>query len=231
MLFLANLYHEAGKPIVPLPDQLCKPETGALKLFNMGLTSAIAPRLFRTVGQPSHTWINRLNTPRASTAGRAGTVVSLLEDLVPPEAFAIRLLDDSRDDYAAVQDYFDGVVKPVIEGELGYVLRVVDGKQAFEHARIDQEIFAKLRRSRLVLADLTGERPNCYLETGFAIGRDLPTVLMCKKGSPTHFDLKTVATHFWDTSGSLEERRRLFREHLVSVENRPVLAPSEPLTT
>ena len=40
------------------------------------------------------------------------------------------------------------VVQPVIEGELGYRLVMIDGRQAYNHARIDQEIFAKLHRSQ-----------------------------------------------------------------------------------
>ena len=87
----------------------------------------------------------------------------------------MRLLNPEHEDYADVQAFFDTVVQPVIEGELGYKLTVVDGRQAYEHARIDQEIFAKLHRSSVVLADITGMRPNCFLELGYALGRELPT--------------------------------------------------------
>ena len=61
------------------------------------------------------------------------------------------------------------------EGELGYQLIVVNGNQAYEHARIDEEIFQKLHHSSVVLADITGMRPNCFIELGYALGRCLPT--------------------------------------------------------
>jgi hypothetical protein len=229
VLFLANLYHDSGKPVIPLPDALCGEHVGSRRLFDFGLISSAAPRLFKTTTQTPHAWINRLNTVRAPIPDRCSTIIKLLEALEPPPAFVVRLMDDSHPDCKAVEDYFEGVVKPVIEGELGYRLTVVDGRQPYEHPRIDQEIFAKLQRSRLVLADLTGERPNCFLEAGFAMGRQLPTVVMCKKGGATHFDLKTVATHFWDPSATLEDRKRALRDHLQAVRDRPPLVPSEPL--
>lgn len=229
VLFLANLYHDAGKPVIPLPDALCAEHTGSRRLFALGLTSSAAPRLFKPTTQTPHAWVNRLNAPRATSAQRCTTLIDLLEVLEPPAAFVVRLLDTANPDCASVDNYFEGVVKPVVEAELGYRLTVVDGRQGYEHPRIDQEIFAKLQRSRLVLVDLTGERPNCFLEAGFAMGRQLPTVIMCKQGGVTHFDLKTVATHFWDPSASLEAGKRALREHLQAVRNRPPLVPSEPL--
>jgi hypothetical protein len=106
---------------------------------------------------------------------------------------------------------------------------VVDGRQPYEHARIDQEIFAKLHRSRVVLADITGMRPNCFVELGYALGRGLPTMLMAKEGGEHPFDIYTLSGLRWKTTGSLDERRRLFREHWEAIRNRPPLVPTEPL--
>jgi len=55
VLFLANLYHEAGKPVVPLNVPISRPDTGARRLFSLGLSSTQAQRLFRSVEQPPHT--------------------------------------------------------------------------------------------------------------------------------------------------------------------------------
>lgn len=232
VMFMADLYHQAGKPVIPLPDPLCAADTGSRKLFTLGLNPATASSLFRTrpgSGPSSDGWVNRLNNLRGSAQDRVKSILQVLEALQPPQAFAVRLLDDSHAEYKDVQDFFEGVVKPVIEGEMGFTLAVVDGKQAFEYARIDQDIFLKLRRSRLVIADLTGERPNCFLEAGFAIGRELQTIFTCKEGGNLHFDLKTVASHFWNTKDTLDERKRKFREHVEAVRERPVLVPTTPL--
>jgi hypothetical protein len=230
VLFLANLYHDAGKPVVPLNARVTGSEVGARRLFSLGLSSSQAPRLFQTTSQSAHTWMNRINfTSRTSIPDQAKTIVELLEALERPPAFVVRLLNSDHADYPDVQTFFDTVVQPVIEDELGYRMVVVDGRQKFEHARIDQEIFAKLHRSRVVLADITGMRPNCFLELGYAFGRSLPTMLMAKEGSSHPFDIHTFAGLHWKTIGAIDERRRAFREHWAAIRTRPPLVPAEPL--
>lgn len=230
VMFLANIYHDAGKPVVPLNLPITPPDTGARRLFNVGLNSTQAQRLFHTTDQSAHAWINRINfSRRTSLADRVGAVVDLLEALEKPRAFVVRLLNATLPDYDDVQDFFDTVVQPVVEGELGYRMTVVDGRQKYEHARIDEEIFAKLHRSSVVLADITGMRPNCFLELGYSLGRGLPTMVMAKEGSENPFDIYTLAGLRWKTSGSLDDRRRAFREHWMAIRSRPALVPTEPL--
>ena len=231
VLFLANLYHDAGKPIVPLSLPLSPETTGARRLYEFGLASHQTRRLFQIAGDgDAHHWLNRIRFPtRQATVDRVSDLVELLEALEPPRAFAVRLLNPDLPEYAAVQDFFDVVVQPVIEGELGYRLVVVDGRQPYDHARIDEEIFAKLHRSSVVLADLTGVRPNCFLELGYALGRGLPTMVMAQQGASLPFDIATLSGLHWATTGSAEDRRRAFREHWKAVRNRPPLVPAEPL--
>ena len=231
VLFLANLYHDAGKPIVPLNLALCPESTGARRLYNFGLTSHQTRRLFHIAGDgDAPHWRTRSRCPaRQATADRVNDLVELLEALEPPRAFAVRLLNPDLGDYAAVQDFFDVVVQPVVEGELGYRLVVVDGRQAYDHARIDEEIFAKLHRSSVVLADITGARPNCFLELGYALGRGLPTMVMAKQGASLPFDITTLSGLHWATTGTAEERRQVFRDHWKAIRNRPPLVPVEPL--
>ena len=231
VLFLANLYHDAGKPIVPLNLALCPETTGARRLYNFGLTSHQTRRLFHIADDgDAHHWLNRIRFPaRQGTTERVNDLIELLEALEPPRAFAVRLLNPDLPDYAAVQDFFDVVVQPVIEGELGYRLVVIDGRQAYDHARIDEEIFAKLHRSSVVLADITGARPNCFLELGYALGRGLPAMVTAKQGASLPFDITTLSGLHWATSGAAEERRQAFRDHWNAIRNRPPLVPAEPL--
>lgn len=231
VLFLANLYHDAGKPVIPLNLKLGPVNTGALRLFEYGLTGSNAQRLFQTEGGTSaHSWLNRIEMPaRKGVADGVRDLLDLLEALVPPKAFVVRLLNPTHADYNDVQDFFDTVVQPVMEGDLGYKLTVVDGNQAYDHARIDQEIFTKLHRSRLVLADITGLRPNCFLELGYALGRGLPTMVLAKTGTEHPFDIYSLSGHHWKTTGSAEDRRREFRAHWNAIKSRPPLVPTEPL--
>ncbi len=231
VLYLANQYHDAGKPIVPLNLALSPETTGARRLYSFGLTSSQSRRLFQIANDgDAHDWINRIRLPpRQSVPDRITVLIELLEALERPKAFAVRLLNPNLPDFRDVQDFFDVVVQPVIEGELGYMLVVIDGRQAYDHARIDHEIFTKLHRSSVVLADITGARPNCFLELGYALGRGLPTVVMAREDSNLPFDITTYSGHHWKTTGSAEDRRRAFREHWQAIRNRPTLVPAEPL--
>jgi hypothetical protein len=231
VLFLANLYHDAGKPVIPLNLKLGPPNAGAQWLCERGMSGNNAQRLFQTEGHlPPHSWPNRIEMPsRKSISDEVRDLQDLLEALMPPKAFVIRLLDPEHSDYKDVQDFFDTVVQPVIESELGYKLTVVDGNQPYEYARIDQEIFAKLHRSRVVLADITGLRANCLVELGYALGRALPTMLLAKVGTPHPFDIYSLSGHHWKATGSVEERRRDFRAHWDAIQNRPPLVPTEHL--
>ena len=230
VLFLANLYHDAGKPVVPLNFTLCAPNGGSLKLFNLGLSSTEASRLFRASGRNSHAWMNRINhSCRIPVTKRVENVVELLEAIERPKAFAVRLLNATHDEFDAVDNFYQEVVKTFVEDELGYDLVVVDGKQSYEYGRIDEEIFRRLHRSNFVIADLTGSRPNCYLELGYALGRGLQTMVTAKAGTVHPFDIATLAAHHWEPGGTKNTRIDALREHWRAIENRPALVPECPL--
>jgi len=74
-------------------------------------------------------------------------------------------------------------------------------------------------------------RPNCFLEVGYALGRELHTLLMARKGSSLPFDVQTFAGLLWETGGTVEDRRRTFREHWEAVKNRPPLVAAESLVS
>ncbi len=231
--FLADLYHAAGKPVIPLNLPITPDNEGSRRLYSFGEASGNSRKLFQIAdGGDSHDWINRIRFPaRQSVQDRVTVLVDLLENLDRPMAFAVRLLAPDHEEFAAVQGFFDTVVQPVLEGELGYRLTVIDGRQAYDHARIDDEIFAKLHRASVVVADITGSRPNCFLELGYALGRSIPTIVTARDGSDTPFDIKTLAGLHWKTDGAAENGRKAFREHWEAVRNRPPLVTVEELIT
>jgi hypothetical protein len=230
VLFLANLYHEAGKPVIPLNFELTGDNEGSLRLFNMALASPQSSRFFRVTSSSPHTWINRINWSKSkSVEARVQSLLELLEALEPPHAFVVRLLNPDHADFADVETFFAEIAQPVIEFELGYKMLVVDGAQPFKNARMDQEIFDKLHRSSFVLADITGARPNCFIELGYALGRALPTMLSVKEGASHPFDIVSVAALHWKTTGTLDERREAFRKHWKAIKNRPAIVSADPL--
>ena len=137
VLFLANLYHDAGKPVIPLNLPICSEHEGSRKLFNFGLAGQNAPKLFQAGGVGPHGWLNRINFRKNTpVAQRVEDLVALLEALAPTKALAVRLLNPKHADFADGEVQFAQVIKPVLEEELGYQLVVVDGRQPLEHARL-----------------------------------------------------------------------------------------------
>ena len=111
------------------------------------------------------------------------------------------------------------------------------------------EIIQFLESSKIIVADLTNERPNCYLEVGYAmgLGKKRNLILTVREdhhhgsknykhgGSRVHFDLEGYDLLLWDPA-DLDK----FREELVTRINRrlAVLEPSaavepskQPLTS
>jgi hypothetical protein len=231
VLFLANIYHDAGKPVIPLNYQICSPTTGSRKIFEYALASAHSDRLFKTEdGRTSHEWINQLDfATRKPPEGRVEVLIRLIQNLTPPTAFFICLMNREHENFEGVKNYYDSVVKPVMEQEIGYRMVIVDGSQGYENANINQEVFNRLHKSRIVITDLTGSRPNCFLELGYALGRGLPTMILAKQGTELPFDIHTVSIHQWAEQGLIDDKKRDFRAHWDSIKSRSPLVSMEPL--
>lgn len=56
--------------------------------------------------------------------------------------------------------------------------------------RITDRILTSIRRARLVVVDLTRERPNVYFELGFARGLGKTVITIMREGTKAHFDVQ-----------------------------------------
>lgn len=56
--------------------------------------------------------------------------------------------------------------------------------------RITDQLIRMIHEARLVVADLTHERPNVYFELGYARGLGKTIVTIAREGTPIHFDIK-----------------------------------------
>jgi len=95
--------------------------------------------------------------------------------------------------------YEFGIYGPV--RRCGYVCEKVD-ESAFAGdivARIQEGI----RDARFVIADLSEEKPNVYLEVGYAWGLNKPVILIAREGQRLHFDLSHHKCLFYSTIGRL----------------------------
>ena len=232
VLFLANLYHDAGKPVIPLNFELTSVDKGSRRLFALALTRQYSERFFRTEnGSPAHGLMNRINfAPRHDTSQRIQTVMELLRALQRPTVFAVRLLNPKHEKYPVVEDYFEGVVGLVVES-LGYKMVIVDGRQASEESIINLEIFTKLHRSNVVVADITGERANNFIELGYALGRGHRVMVTAEEGTTNPFDIEPVPTHFWKSGSgaSLREKQTALRDYWQANAARRRIVEPDPL--
>ena len=68
------------------------------------------------------------------------------------------------------------------------------------------QILRAIERSRVVLADLTGDRPNCYFEAGYALGQRKEIILTCREGDKPHFDVADRKIIFWKSEIDLKRK-------------------------
>ena len=122
-----------------------------------------------------------------------------------------RLRPESRQGFVAMwfdeqlKDAYENGLKSAIE-DAGYDPIRVDMAQFNE--RIDDRIIAEIRRSRFLVADVTGRRPAVYFEAGFAMGLGLPIIFTCRKGhlDECSFDTRQYPHIEWESPDDLREK-------------------------
>lgn len=67
------------------------------------------------------------------------------------------------------------------------------------------QIRGGIESADLVIADLTGGRPNVYLEVGYAWGKGIPVVFVAKKGENLHFDVSTQRCVYYGSFKQFEK--------------------------
>src|ERR1043165_2400165 len=129
--------------------------------------------------------------------------------LTPPQntLFVIMKFGDP-----ALDSAYEGVYKP--EGRAAGFEKVVRVDEIQDSGNISQQIVEHIATSRLIIADMSGERPNCYYEAGFAHALGKPIVFCVRQQEKIHFDLTTYRFIIWDTEASL---RRQIKGRLESL--------------
>lgn len=150
-----------------------------------------------------------------------------------PQAFVIMQIGNKE-----LDEIFQNAIVPAILSS-GLTEKRVDKHN--EGGLLKSEIINFIQESDIIIADLTNERPNCYLEIGFAMGIDkfknliltvredhFPGSPKYKKGGPkVHFDLSGYDILSWSPDdvesfkNSLEKRisRRLL---IITPSEKPI---------
>lgn len=128
-----------------------------------------------------------------------------------------------------MQKVYEQAIEPAISTSKDtYIAMRIDCK---EHCNdINDEMIAEIRKSKFVVADLTGYRGGVYFEAGFAYGLGLPVIYTCNqewlntqkddKGNiireGVHFDLNHRNMILWDYN-KLDEFKEALRKRIEAV--------------
>lgn len=226
VLHLADLLHDQGRPVVPLNLDLGWANSGAQLLARSAPTH---PRdFFRLASGNEGGFLDSVDLSRIEDCEKAvSATLALVDGLTPPRAFAVRLLNPTVESAGRVTRFFEEIVEPVAL-EVGYEVVTV-GRRESEAPFLNQEIFDSLHRSDIVIADLTDQRPNCYLELGYSLGRQIPTLVTAEYGTAVAFDAQALATHYWSTAEDVEPARARFGEYWERNAHRPPLVDRRSL--
>lgn len=102
--------------------------------------------------------------------------------------------------------FSDGILP--LEEDTGFTMLRIDMKQFNE--KICDNIIAEIRKSRFLIADVTGQRQGVYFEAGFALGMGLPVIWTCREDEidKCHFDTRQYNHITWTNENELREKLR-----------------------
>lgn len=223
---LANLYQSRHRPVIPfdLPIGASR-EDGIGGSERLNREARANPNAFLRLRpdlvETGVSLLVAMGTKNGSADVQvvAGAAMRLLAALDGPHAFFVRLLDNTAREFLAVERYFREVIDPIVE-KLGY-RRLEMGTNRTEHAFMNVEIFERLHYSDLVIVDVTGQRPNCFIELGYALGLGIPVIVAAQQGTALPFDQSAIPTHFWTLDASVERNQQLLLEFIEKNLDRP----------
>ena len=117
---------------------------------------------------------------------------------------------------ASMNEIYDDAIEQAVR-EAGYKAVRIDREQ---HAnRIDDEIIGRIKGSRFMVADFTGQRHGVYFEAGLMLGLGRTVIWMCKKqeveSGQVHFDTRQY--NFIDYDNVAEAKKRLY-DRIIAIE-------------
>ncbi|MBJ7963038.1 MULTISPECIES: hypothetical protein [Bacillus] len=120
-------------------------------------------------------------------------------------------IQESQDAFVAmwfneeVNGVYDEAISTAIK-EAGYNPIRID--KVNHNNKICDEIIAKIKRSRFIIADFTGGRGGVYFEAGYAMGLGKPVIWTCRRDhlENLHFDTRQYSHIVWETKEDLREQ-------------------------
>jgi hypothetical protein len=218
---LAQLYQASKKPVIPLNLSF---QSGVNSASEMLSKHAIRDCQDFFEFQPTRdaiTAYSRLSLKYEMLDPTEFVIrlFSFIGHLPQPTVFNIRLLSPHLPEYDKVESYFRNVVDQVT-GSIGYKRFEMETDPSVEPF-MNVELFQKLHFSSLVIADLSGVRPNCCVELGYALGLSKKIIITAIEGTKLPWDTESIHCHFWSPFKADTERRsdlKLYMEKNINRE-------------
>ncbi|XHH09565.1 MAG: hypothetical protein ACFCUE_02750 [Candidatus Bathyarchaeia archaeon] len=220
---LAQVYQASKKTIIPLNLSLNNSETSASEALSKHVIKDCKDFFEYQPVNEALTAYSRLSIKNENKEIEqfVDILTSFINHLPPPTAFYVRLLNKKLPEFNVVEGYFRNVVDPVIT-KLGYRRFEMETDYSDEPF-MNIELFTKLHFSSLVIADLSGIRPNCFLEMGYALGLGKKVIMTAVEGTKLPWDTETIHCHFWSSDMTDEDRRNALRQFLEKNMNKEAL--------
>jgi len=222
---LAELYMSSRKPVIPLDIQLRTKRPGAAeRLSTLAMENPERFFEFRPLKQAVSAYsLLSLKNQLPKFEEFETRFFDFLFHLPRPRAFFARLLNKRTREFDEVERFFRNVVDYVVR-DAGYE-RFEIGTEASREAFLNVEIFQALFGSSLAIVDLTGLRPNCFTELGYALGLRRKVVITAQEGTSLPFDSASLPCHFWSSDQEDDQRRRDFRESMrKNINRKPIIS-------
>lgn len=227
---LADEYKKSCKAVIPLDLPLgASREDGTGGAERLARESRANPlgfiRLREGEAGTEGAELAKIATDKGKTSADAAAagILDIITTLSAPMAFYVRLLNPRHEAYERVERFFRYVVDPVVE-ERG-LTRVDLGRDRVESGLLNVEVFQRLHQSTVAIVDVTGERPNCFIELGYALGRQIRVLCTAEQGTNLPFDQSAIPCHFWKSGEADEDRKEALRAFWSQYIDRAPLVP------
>jgi hypothetical protein len=195
---LADLYGASGKPVIPLDLDLNKDPASSRVSEILAVDAMETPsRFFQSAGKSLTALYSTMSLrgkliPPTEFSKRFWTFFGALPR---PLCFFVKLQNKSHEEFDNTDRFFKSVVIRAVSG-LGFQ-KFETGVDTTAESFLNIEIFNQIARSRLVVVDVTGLRPNCFMEMGYAYGSGKRVILTAKTGTRLPFDSASLPCFFW----------------------------------
>jgi hypothetical protein len=226
---LGSLYNNAHKPVIPLDLDIGSGSAGRRASQRMADEAIRTPhRFFGSSGRGLSGIYSTLsfdsgNIPPVEFSDR---FFEFFRELPPPGAFFVRLQKTDHPDFGDVEWFFRNVVDKAVS-ELDF-RKFETGVDTSSEPFLNVEIFHEIARSALVIADVTGLRPNCFMEMGYALGEQKRVIITARERTELPFDVASFPCFFWPVNGEVKNlsssfiefvRRNIGRAPLIGIDD------------